>query len=119
MRHSEHLILDLEQLNEILHSSNCYLGKDGRLSKISKKLNSLSSLIHEAIIYEKAKGLNPEKGELKEQITYAKHAIHSYKQSIEKKKVELPLEYVNMKKKLHNMSSLNKIGYSNSGGKLR
>lgn len=80
LRHSSHLILDLEQISEIMKTTYGFLGKDGKLQKINKKLETLKSLLEQAIKEEKVRNaeVKQETDVVQGKVDYATEAVKTY-----------------------------------------
>lgn len=80
LRHSSHLILDLEQISEIMKTTYGFLGKDGKLQKIDKKLETLKPLLEQAIKEEKARNaeIKQETDVVQGKVDYATAAVKTY-----------------------------------------
>ena len=80
LRHSSHLLLDLEQISDILKTTYGFNGKDGRLQKINKRLENLKTLLAQAIKEEQANraGVKQEQDNLQRKVDYATDAVKTY-----------------------------------------
>ena len=127
LRHSSHLLLDLEQVNEILDTVHRFSGNDGKLKVINKQLESLKPLLEQAIQEEKEKNsrIKQSYDDMQTKIDYATGAVETYSDIlVENGKTEnnhqlttnsnektesvdqLPPKYKDMKEKLKGVSSL-------------
>lgn len=80
LRHSSHLILDLEQISDILKTTYGFNGKNGKLQKINKRLEALRTLLAQAIKEERAnkEGIKQEHDNLQRKVDYATDAVKTY-----------------------------------------
>ena len=80
LRHSSHLILDLEQISDILKTTYGFNGKNGKLQKINKRLETLRTLLAQAIKEERAnkEGIKQEHDNLQRKVDYATEAVKTY-----------------------------------------
>lgn len=80
LRHSSHLLVDLEQISEILNTTHSFTGKDGKLQKINKKLEALKPLLEQAIKEERKKNMDIKKEyeEVQSKVDYATDAVKTY-----------------------------------------
>ncbi len=80
LRHSSHLLLDLEQISEIMNTTNRFMGSDGKLQKINKKLNAVKQLLKKAIKDEEEikDDMEQEYDDVQSRIDYATKAATTY-----------------------------------------
>ena len=80
LKHSSHLLLDLEQIAEILKTSYRFMGKDGKLQKINKELDSLMPLLEHAIREERNKEskMVQDQKDVEAKIYFATDAVRTY-----------------------------------------
>ena len=80
LRHSSHLLLDLDQISDILKTTYSFDGKDGRLQKINKRLENLKTLLSQAIKEEKENraDIRQEQDNLQSKVDYATEAVKTY-----------------------------------------
>lgn len=80
LRHSSHLLLDLEQISEIMKTTHCFIGKDGKLQKINKQLESLQPLLEQAIKEERERnmGIKQKRDDVQGKVDYATDAVKTY-----------------------------------------
>lgn len=122
LRHSEQLKLDLEQLNEVMRSRTSFLGRDGKLRRINRKIEKLKSPISRALKEEnkKIEENKEEYNDIQDKVDEASNAIETYQQILNqnkknstdpngKKITELPRRYTEMKERLEKISTLNGI----------
>lgn len=80
LRHSSHLILDLEQISEILKTTHAFRGNDGKLRKIADRLEDLKPLIEQALRNERTNNqdIKQEQDNLQSKFDYATDAVKTY-----------------------------------------
>ena len=80
LRHSSHLILDLEQISEIMQTTYGFTGSDGKLQKINKQIESLQVLLEQALKEEKERksSIKQERDVVQGRINYATEAVKTY-----------------------------------------
>ena len=80
LRHSSHLILDLEQISEVLQTTHSFTGNDGKLQKINKQLELLQVLLEQALKEEKERksSIKQERDVVQGKIDYATEAVRTY-----------------------------------------
>lgn len=80
LRHSSHLLLDLEQISEIMKTTHCFRGKDGKLQKINKQLESLQPLLEQAIKEERERNMDikQKRDDVQGKVDYATDAVKTY-----------------------------------------
>lgn len=80
LRHSSHLLLDLEQISEIMETTHRFMGSDGKLQKINKQLEALQPLLQAAIKEEKERheDIKKEHDEIQSKVDYATDAVKTY-----------------------------------------
>lgn len=80
LRHSSHLLLDLEQISEIMKTTHRFMGNDGKLQKINKKLEALQPLLEQAIREERERnmGIKQEHDDVQSKVDYATDAVKTY-----------------------------------------
>lgn len=82
LQHSSQLLLDLQTVHDILKTTHSFLGSDGKLQKINKKLESVKQLVVDALEEEKSKNstLQKEQDNIHSKIDYATEAVKTYGQ---------------------------------------
>ena len=80
LRHSDQLLLDLEQINEVLQTTYSFLGKDGKLQKVNKKLDKLKHLLGKALDEERERKetIKREYDDVQRKVDYATEAVKTY-----------------------------------------
>lgn len=80
LRHSSHLLLDLEQISEIMKTTRRFMGSDGKLQKINKQLEELRSLLEQAIKEERERSMDikKERDDIQNKVDYATEAVKTY-----------------------------------------
>lgn len=108
LRHSEHLILDLEQISEILNTTYRFVGKDGALQKLNNELNQLQVTLERALDKEKDRhsGMQSEQSNRDRQVDYATSAVKSYSDILTNNK-NLEQEKIQIKANTHNLNKEN------------
>lgn len=120
LKNSQNLSIDLEQINDVMHTTRSFSGEDGKLQKLNQKFEELSTLLS-AAIEEERKNTNSLADDSKinqTKVEYATKAVDTYSAKlhsvqVEGKTGELPIEYTQMKKKLSQMSSLENLEMNN------
>src|SRR5574344_1338731 len=120
LKNSQNLSIDLEQINDVMHTTRSFSGEDGKLQKLNQKFEELSALLS-AAIEEERKNTNSLADDSKinqTKVEYATKAVDTYSAKlhsvqVEGKTGELPIEYTQMKKKLSQMSSLENLEMNN------
>src|SRR5574344_162513 len=120
LKNSQNLSIDLEQINDVMHTTRSFSGEDGKLQKLNQKYEELSALLS-AAIEEERKNTNSLADDSKinqTKVEYATKAVDTYSAKlhsvqVEGKTGELPIEYTQMKKKLSQMSSLENLEMNN------
>ena len=80
LRHSSHLLLDLEQISEIMKTTHRFMGSDGKLQKINKQLEALKPLLEQAIKEERERNMDikQERDDVQSKVDYATDAVRTY-----------------------------------------
>lgn len=80
LRHSSHLVLDLEQISEIMQTTHRFRGSDGKLQKINKQLDALQPLLAQAIKEEQERNMEikRERNAILGKVNYATDAVRTY-----------------------------------------
>lgn len=80
LRHSSHLLLDLEQISEIMKTTHKFMGSDGKLQKINKQLEALQPLLEQAIREERERNMDikQERDDVQSKVDYATDAVRTY-----------------------------------------
>lgn len=86
LRHSSHLLLDLEQISEIMGTTYSFCGKNGKLKKLKKRLKNLKPLLERAITEEneRKQELNQTQNAVQNKIDYATRAVNVYSDMLDK-----------------------------------
>lgn len=81
LRHSKHLVLDLENIQEVMGNTHRLAGSDGKLQKINKRLEKLVTLIAKALEEERKneKSYEQEKDRNVGRAEFATQAVNEYK----------------------------------------
>lgn len=81
LRHSKHLVLDLENIQEVMGNTHRLTGSDGKLQKINKRLEKLVALIAKALEEERKneKSYEQEKDRNVGRAEFATQAVNEYK----------------------------------------
>lgn len=108
LRNSSHLLLDLEQINEILHTTHRFTGRDGKMQKINKKLDTLQKKLQQAIEeeYERRTEIKREHSEIKSKVDYAATAVKKYAELIDENS-RLEPEQISVKNRTHPLYETN------------
>lgn len=80
LRHSSHLLLDLEQISEIMKTTHRFMGSDGKLQKINRQLEALQPLLEQAIREERERNIDikQERDDVQSKVDYATDAVRTY-----------------------------------------
>lgn len=108
LRHSEQLQLDLDDISEIFKTMSEFTNNDRYLQNINKMIAQLPQLLRAALEEEREKETRIKSGisVTKNQIGYSKEAIGSYVSTMMQGDKILPARYVEMKRRLKEMSEL-------------
>lgn len=108
LRHSSHLILDLEQISEIMNTTHSFRGKDGKLQKISKKLESLQSLLQQAIEEERDRNsdIKHQYETIQGKVNYATDATRTYEEILNGN-ARLEQEQIQISNNMHSLQTEN------------
>lgn len=80
LRHSSHLILDLEHISSILNAHVRYFFNDPKLRKVNQQFEALKPLIEQAIQEERQRNMDirKEHDDVQNKVDYATRAVKSY-----------------------------------------
>ena len=108
LRHSSHLLLDLEQISEIMKTSHRFMGSDGKLQKINNQLETLLPLLEQAIKEEKNRNMSikQEHDDIRSKVDYAAEAIKTYGDILDKN-VKLEQEQIQIRNNTHELYAEN------------
>lgn len=108
LRHSSHLILDLEQINDILKTTYSFTGKHGKLQKINKRFEALGPLLEQAIKTEREKNadIRHDQDSLQSKMNYATDAVKTYSSILGSNK-ELEQEQIRIDNETHGLHKEN------------
>lgn len=108
LRHSSHLLLDLEQISEIMKTTHCFRGKDGKLQKINKQLESLQPLLEQAIKEERERnmGIKQKRDDVQGKVDYATDAVKTYGDILDKN-ARLEQEQIQIRNNTHGLYAEN------------
>ena len=107
LRHSQQLLLDIEDINQIMGANPRFLGNDKKLQQVATQIEKLHSLLERSKKEEETRyaELKDKSETASNTVSYATQAVQKYTGIIETKQ-ELPKEYTNMKARLTKMSNL-------------
>lgn len=108
LRHSSHLLLDLEQISEIMKTVHRFMGQDGKLQKINKQLEALKPLLEQAIIEERKRYLDIKQAndDFQSKVDYATDAVRTYSDILDGN-VRLEQEQIKIRDNTHSIYAEN------------